>query len=138
MNTIFQVGAHQNSYLTDLNNVVGVSPHYHNYLLLHHFAGDRSELLPLSCFDWKTKSLKSNKKGLALNPCTDKLWPPGKVLRVYFMGGIPEVKYDHDWITTDKIIEWMNEWSDDKSSVPKFKKTEGKNGSNVRVNFIGE
>ena len=79
-------------------------------------------------------------KGAALNPTDDKLWLPGSVLKVYFMGDVPPVRYDGDCIIRDKIIGWMNEWSGNKSPrfVPKFEITTEIEKSDVRVDFIGE
>ena len=109
--------------------------------LLDCFAGDKPKLPPLSCFDWDDNSLELSEEVVALNPSTDdKLWPPGSVLKVYFMGKVPRVEYDDEWITKSKIIEWMNEWSGGKSpsSVPKFEITAEIDKSHVRVDFIGE
>lgn len=67
----------------------------------------------------------------------DNLWSPGSELKVYFMGKKDPFCYG---ITEDDIIEWMNEWSSDKSpsSVPKFVVTADIDKSDVRVDFIGE
>lgn len=75
--------------------------------------------------------------GTALLPApAPKLWP-NFVLRVYFINKqeIPAVRYDDEFITTDKIIGWMNEWSKGSRTVPKFMKTEIIAESDVRIKF---
>ena len=56
------------------------------------------------------------------------------------MESVPPVNYEGDWLTRNKIIEWMNEWSGGKSPsfVPKFEITAEIDESDVRVNFIGK
>ena len=57
---------------------------------------------------------------------------------VYFMNTPPEVKYKGEPVTEEKIVAWMNEWSEKGSSITSFKLTREKDESDIRVVFTDE
>ena len=89
----------------------------------------------------ESDQLPSDQSQALLPGPRDKLWPPGSRLKVYFTNELPaspKIKYGKNFIITTQIIDWMNEWHTEGSSVPTFEETGTSVGSDVRVKFIDE